>query len=309
MKDLKVVFMGTPEFSVPVLKMLIENTNVIAVVTQPDKEVGRKKVLTFSPVKEVALENNIRVLQPVKLRLEYQDIIDLNPDIIITCAYGQILPFELLDYPKYKTINVHASLLPKYRGGAPIERAIMNGDKTTGITIMRTDQGMDSGDIIKKREITIDENDDIDTLSLKLSDDGSSLLLEVLPSILDGTCVYEKQNEDDVTFAYVIKREDEKIDLNSSAVDVYNKIRALKKTGAYITSKDGDIKIFKAKYNMDNNGEVGTVSNIYKDSFGIYCKSGEIIIGELQLSGKKRVLCKDYLNGINKNNFKNQKFI
>ena len=309
MKDINVVFMGTPSFAYNVLDNLIKNTNVVMVVCQPDREKDRKGNIIYSPCKRLAIENNIEVFQPMKIRNDYQKILDKKPDIIITCAYGQILPFELLDYPKYKTINVHASLLPKYRGGAPIERAIMNGDKTTGITIMRTDQGMDSGDIIKKREITIDENDDIDTLSLKLSDDGSSLLLEVLPSILDGTCVYEKQNEDDVTFAYVIKREDEKIDLNSSAVDVYNKIRALKKTGAYITSKDGDIKIFKAKYNMDNNGEVGTVSNIYKDSFGIYCKSGEIIIGELQLSGKKRVLCKDYLNGINKNNFKNQKFI
>ncbi len=309
MKDLKVVFMGTPVFSVPILEMLIENTNVIGVVTQPDKEVGRKKILTFSPVKEVALEHNIKVLQPIKLRNEYQDIIDLNPDIIITCAYGQILPFELLDYPKYKTINVHASLLPKYRGGAPIERAIMNGDKKTGITIMRTDKGMDSGDIIKEEGIDIEENDDIDSLSFTLSTLGADLLLKVLPSIVDNTCVYEKQNEEDVTFAYVIKREDEKIDLSGDAKNIYNKVRALKRVGAYITSKDGDIKIFKASYNTEHNGEVGLVSNIYKDGFGIYCGSGEIIINELQVPGKKKMSCKDYLNGIDKEKLLNEKFM
>ena len=209
MKDKKVVFMGTPEFSLNVLESLIENCNVIGVVTQPDKEVGRKKVLTMSPVKELALKHNIKVLQPKKLKNEYQDIIDLNPDVIITCAYGQILPYELLSYPKYKTINVHASLLPKLRGGAPIQRAIMDGYKKTGVTIMRTEVGMDDGDMISSYEIEIKDDDTYETLSSKLSIVGKELLIKTLPSIFDGTCKYIKQNEDEVTFAKIIKKEDE----------------------------------------------------------------------------------------------------
>ena len=213
MKDKKVVFMGTPEFSLNVLESLIENCNVIAVVTQPDKEVGRKHVLTISPVKALALKHNIKVLQPRKLRNEYQDIIDLNPDVIITCAYGQILPYELLSYPKYKTINVHASLLPKLRGGAPIQRAIMEGYKKTGVTIMRTEAGMDDGDMISSYEIEIKDDDTYETLSSKLSVIGKDLLIKTLPSIFDGTCKYIKQNEDEVTFAKIIKKEDEYLNL------------------------------------------------------------------------------------------------
>ena len=149
MKDKNVVFMGTPEFAVPVLEMLIEKTNVIMVVTQPDKIVGRKKEIKFSPVKEVAIKHNIEVFQPSKIRLDYEPLKDLDIDLIVTCAFGQILPKEVLDLPKYGSINVHASILPKYRGSAPIEYAIMNGDKKTGVTIMYMDEGMDTGDIIK----------------------------------------------------------------------------------------------------------------------------------------------------------------
>lgn len=299
MKDLKVVFMGTPEFSINVLDMLCKNTNVLAVVTQPDKEVGRKKILTYSPVKEYALKNNIKVLQPKRLKDEYQCIIDLNPDIIITCAYGQILPFELLDYPKYKTINVHASLLPNYRGGAPIERSIMSGDKVTGVTIMRTDVGMDDGDIIEAKEVEILDTDDIYTLSKKLSCAGAEVLLKVLPKIIDGTCKYIKQDRPKATFAYVIKREDEKIDFSDSAINIYNKIRALSKIGAYVINDNKETKIYKARI-TNKKGDIGTISGIYKDGFGIYCSDGEIIVLELQESGKKKMSTKDYLNGVKK---------
>ena len=187
MKDKKVVFMGTPSYSIPVLEMLIENTDVIGVVTQPDKEVGRKKVLTPCKVKEYALEHNIKVLSPKKLREEYQEIIDLNPDIIITCAYGQIIPEKLIYAPKYNTVNVHGSLLPKYRGGAPIQHAIMNGEKETGITIMYTDKGMDSGDIITEETLEIKENDTYDIISEKMSKLGAKLLKQTLPDIFNQT--------------------------------------------------------------------------------------------------------------------------
>lgn len=301
MKDKKVVFMGTPEFSVPVLKALIANTNVIGVVTQPDKEVGRKKVLMPSAVKTVALENNIKVLQPKKLRYEYEDIIKLNPDIIITCAYGQILPKELIEYPKYKTVNVHASLLPKLRGGAPIHRAIIEGYEKTGITIMFTDEGMDSGDMIEKEELLINSDETYDTLSNKLSLIGAELLIKVLPKVFEEKVVRIKQNIEEVTFAYNIKREDEHIDFNNKTKDVYNKIRGLSSTpGANAVLEDKEIKIYEAKIGNTSGNTPGKIINIYKDGIGVSTIDGEIIITKLQLPGKKVMNTKDYLNGIKK---------
>lgn len=300
MKDKKIVFMGTPIFSVPVLEKLIENYNVIGVVTQPDKEVGRKRILTKSPVKILAEQNNIKVLQPIKLRNEYQDIIDLNPDMIVTCAYGQILPKELLEYPKYKTINVHASLLPKYRGGAPIHHAIINGEKTTGITIMRTDVGMDDGDIITKREVEILDTDDYETLSNKLSILGSDLLIETLPDIFNGKVTYQKQNNEEATFAYTIKRDDERLDFTKTTNEIYNKIRALSLTGSYAILDDEEIKIYSS-FKGEKIGSIeGQIICIYKDGIGVATSDGEIIITSIQVPGKKKMLVKDYLNGINK---------
>ncbi len=300
MKDKKIVFMGTPIFSVPVLEKLIENYNVIGVVTQPDKEVGRKRILTKSPVKILAEQNNIKVLQPIKLRNEYQDIIDLNPDMIVTCAYGQILPKELLEYPKYKTINVHASILPKYRGGAPIHHAIINGEKTTGITIMRTDVGMDDGDIITKREIEILDTDDYETLSNKLSILGSDLLIETLPDIFNGKVTYQKQNNEEATFAYTIKRDDERLDFTKTTNEIYNKIRALSLTGSYAILDDEEIKIYSS-FKGEKIGSIeGQIICIYKDGIGVATSDGEIIITSIQVPGKKKMLVKDYLNGINK---------
>lgn len=311
MKDKKVVFMGTPLYSVPVLEMLIENCTVVGVVTQPDKEVGRKKILTPCPVKEAALKHGIKVLSPEKLKEEYRDIIELNPDIIVTCAYGQILPEELIYYPKYDTINVHASLLPKYRGGAPIHRAIINGEKETGITIMYTDKGMDSGDIIAKKEVSISTNDTYDIVSEKMSKLGASLLLEVLPSVFDGTCSRENQG-DDFTLAKVIKREDEHIDFNKIAIDVHNKIRGLSSVpGSYAILNDQNIKIFLSS--LDDVQEIknitpGTITRISKDGIFVACKDKEIKLLKLQVPGKKPMMVKDYLNGINKDSLIGQVF-
>lgn len=300
MKDKKIVFMGTPNFSVPVLDALIKNYDVVGVVTQPDKEVGRKKVLTKSPVKILAEENNIKVFEPKKLREEYQDIIDLNPDMIVTCAYGQILPKELLEYPKYKTINVHASLLPNYRGGAPIHHAIINGEKTTGITIMRTDVGMDDGDIISKEEIEIKEDDDYVSLSNKLSILGKDLLIKTLPDIFDEKVKYIKQNEEEATYAYTIKRADEKLDFNKTTDEIYNKIRALSETGSYSILENEEIKIYSARKGEKMGSINGQIICIYKDGIGVATKDKEIIITMIQVPGKKKMPSKDYLNGINK---------
>lgn len=302
MEDYKVVFMGTPSYSLPVLKMLIENTNVVGVVTQPDKEVGRKKVLTACPIKKFAMENNIKVLSPNKLKEEYQDIIDLNPDIIITCAYGQILPEELIYAPKYDTINVHASLLPKYRGGAPIHRAIINGDDKTGITIMYTDKGMDSGDIIKQEEIVINDNDTYDIISDKMSVLGAKLLKEVLPSILKGTNKRERQDDSLKTVAKVICKDDEYIDFNNNASIVHNKIRGLSSIpGGYALLDNNRIKIFLSEKTLNDTKEKpGSITKVDKDGIYVACLDKEIKITKIQVSGKRVMSVKDYFNGIDK---------
>jgi len=298
MKDKKVVFMGTPEFSVPVLEMLIENTNVIMVVTQPDSYVGRHHELTFSPVKKVAINNNIEVYQPEKIRKEYDHILEVNPDVIITCAYGQIIPKELLDAPKYKAINVHASLLPKLRGGSPLHRAILGDYHETGITIMYMAPGMDDGDIITQEKIEITDDDNVGTIHDKLSVLGSELLLKTLPSIFDGTNSRIKQDESEVTFAYNIKREEEKVDFNKTAREVFNHIRGLYPFPCAYTEINGEIvKLCESKIGESTNGEVSTITNIYKDSIGIKCSDKEILITRVKPSGKKEMSARDYING------------
>jgi len=300
MKDLKVIFMGTPEFSVNVLHSLICNTNVIAVVTKPDKLVGRKQVLTESAVKKVALENNIKVIQPIKIRNEYQDILDLNPDIIITCAYGQFLPKEILDYPKYGCINVHASLLPQLRGGAPIHKAIIEGYTTTGITIMYMGEKMDNGDIISQKSIKIENTDNVGTLHDKLSLLGADLLMETIPNIINGQINRLVQNEDEVTFAYNISREDEHVDFNKRKIEVFNQIRGLNPWPvAYAILDDEEIKIYEVMigediYQEKSNGEIVT---LYKDGIGVKVSDGEIILKTIKPSGNKKMSVKDYLNG------------
>lgn len=303
-KNIKVVFMGTPLFSVPILEGLIDNYNVIAVVTQPDKPVGRGGKISISPIKEVAINNNIKVLQPIKIKEDYKDIISLKPDIIITAAYGQIIPKELLDYPKYGCINVHASLLPKLRGGAPIHHAIIDGYTKTGITIMYMDIGMDTGDIISTKEVDILDTDTMTSLHDKLKIIGRDLLLDTLPYIISGNIKRIKQDENEVTIAYNIRKEEEKIDFNKTKKEIYNQIRGLNSyPGAYAFIDDKRIKIWNSYitdkvYDSLTNGEI---SNIYKDGIGIKVSDGEIVITDIQLEGKKRMLASSYLNGIDKN--------
>ena len=303
-KDIKVVFMGTPLFSVPILEGLINSYNVVGVVTQPDKPVGRGGKISISPIKEAAINNNIKVLQPIKIKDDYQEIIDLNPDIIITCAYGQIIPKVLLDYPKYGCINVHASLLPKLRGGAPIHHAIIDGYDKTGITIMYMDIGMDTGDIISTKEVDILDTDTMISLHDKLKIIGRDLLLDTLPNILSGNINRIKQDDIEATYGYNIKKEEEKIDFNKTKREIYNQIRGLNNyPGAYAIMDDKRIKIWNS-YITDkvyNNLINGEVSNIYKDGIGVKVSDGEIVITDMQLEGKKRMLASNYLNGIDKN--------
>ena len=227
MKNLNVVFMGTPEFAVPVLKELIDKTNVLLVVTQPDAPVGRKKILTPSPIKTLALENNIEVFTPERLKNEYEVVLNKKPDIIITCAYGQIVPKQILDYPEHGCINVHASLLPKYRGASPITAAIREGETSTGITIMYMDEGIDTGNIIQAREVPIEQTDTLGTLSEKLSVLGAKTLIDTLPRIMECENFDIPQDHEIATYVKMLKRSDEVIDFNQTRKEVYKKYKSI----------------------------------------------------------------------------------
>ncbi len=303
MESIKIVFMGTPDFAVPIFKALADNYNVVAVVTQPDKLVGRKQILTPSPIKKASALYNIPVLQPVKIRNEYDSILKYEPDMIVTCAYGQILPKELLDYPKYKCINVHASLLPKLRGGAPIHHAIMDGYNKTGITIMYMSVLMDRGDIISQSETTITKDDTLESLHDRLSEMGKDLLLKTLPNIISGNINPIKQDESKVTYGYNITKEDEKIDFTKTSREVDNKVRALNPTpGAYTTINSKRMKVYDVRISdrYYANTKPGTIVGFEKDGIRVVTKDKEVILTDIAIEGKKRCLVKDYLNGIDK---------
>ncbi len=303
---IRVVFMGTPDFSVPVLKGLIENYQVVGVVSQPDRKVGRHQEVEFTPIKKVAVDNNILVLQPEKIRKDYMSVLELKPDIIVTCAYGQIIPKELLDYPKYGCINVHASLLPKLRGGAPIHHAIIDGYKKTGITIMYMDEAMDSGDIISQRETEISDIDTLESLHDRLSEMGRDLLLDTLPSILDGTNQRIKQDINEVTYAYNIKREEEYLDFNKSSRELFNQIRGLNPhPGSSCVIGEKEFKVFMARIEKVDTSKAipGEVLHIYKDGLGIATKDYELVITDIKPSGKKRMLASSFINGIKKEEY------
>ena len=309
MKNKKVIFMGTPEFAVPILQMLIDNTDVLLVVTQPDKEVGRKKEKKFSPIKELALKNNIEVFQPIKIREDYEYILSKNPDIIITCAYGQIIPNALIETPEYSAINVHASLLPKLRGGAPIHHAIIDGYDKTGITIMYMSSKMDAGDIISQKEVPITDADNVGTLHDKLSSVGTKLLKETLSLIFERTNKRIKQNEEEVTYGYNITREEEKIDFSKSAKEVYNKIRGLNPFPlSYALLNGEETKIIEAKVSDSIKGNVGQITGITKESIIVKCKDKSIEITKIKPFGKRIMYVKDYLNGIKKESLLNKEF-
>ena len=303
MKDIRIIFMGTPDFSVPVFKALAESYNVVAVVTQPDKKTGRKQILTPSPIKLASAEFNIPLLQPINIKEEYEEVLKYKPDMIVTCAYGQIIPKELLDYPKYKCINVHASLLPKLRGGAPIHHAIMDGYDKTGITIMYMDTKMDSGDIISQKETNITKDDTLGTLHDRLSEMGKDLLMETLPNIISGNIKPIKQDESEVTYGYNITKEDEKIDFTKTNREVDNKVRALNPTpGAYTTLNGKRLKIYDVivsdRYYATTTP--GTIVGFEKNGIRVVAGDKEVILTDIALEGKKRCLVKDYLNGVDK---------
>lgn len=302
----RIVFMGTASFSLAVLKMLIEEGyNIVGVVTQPDRYVGRKKVLTMPDVKVEALKYDIPVIQPARIKEDYRAVADLKPDLIITAAYGQIVPQAVLDIPRLGCINVHASLLPLYRGGAPVHQAIIDGQEKTGVTIMYMVKKMDAGDMIAQKETPILEEDTVGILYDRLSDLGAKLLKETLPDILKGTNQRIPQDENLVTYAPTLSREDERLDWNMSARQVYNKVRGTNPwPGSYTTYQGKTVKIWAGQVHQCENAmkhhahqDNGTIVKIFKDAIGVKVNDGVYLITELQLEGKKRMSVKDYLNG------------
>ena len=300
MKNLKVVFMGTPTFSVPILESLIEKTNVVMVVSQPDREKDRKGNLLPTPTKSLAEKYGIEVFQPIKIKEMYEPIINANPDIIITCAYGQIIPEVILEYPQYGCINVHGSLLPALRGGAPIHHAIINGDKKTGITIMYMDKKMDAGDIIFQKEIAINDDDNLDSLYEKMSYLGEEALLETLPSIIAGTNNRIPQDPTKVTFGLNITKEEEKIDFSKDDYVIHNLIRGLSSIpGAYCVLDDKRLKVYASRLtNIKSQKIPGTIEKIDKTGIYISTNNNLLCLIDIKLEGKKRCLVNDFVNGI-----------
>ena len=299
----RIVFMGTPKFAANVLNGLILNGyNIVGVVSQEDKPVGRKRIMTASPVKEVALSHGLKVFTPHRIKEDYKDILNLEPDLIITCAYGQFVPIELIEYPKYKAINTHGSLLPKYRGGAPIQWSIINGEDKTGISIIYMSKGMDEGDILYKKEIDIDRYDTNTTLFNKLSDLALNCLLEFLPDFFNGNFKRIVQNKDEVSFAYNLKKEDEFISFNNKTTDVYNHIRGLlDDPGAYGILKDKKYKFIKVDYELKENTSPSKFIGLENNYLRIDCKDGFIKVFEIKPEGKNTMDAKSFFNGTGKN--------
>ena len=304
---MKVVFMGTPEFAVPILKLLIDEYDVVGVVTQPDRMVGRKRIITPPPVKELALAHNIKVFQPLKIKENYQEILALSPDLIVTCAYGQILPEEILHFPKYGCINVHASLLPKLRGGAPIHHAIIDGYKETGITIMYMSKKMDQGDILTQVKTPILDDDTLGSLQYKLSEMAKDLLKSTIPLLIEDKIIPLKQNEEEATYGYNISREEERIDFTKSIEEVDRQVRGLNPVpGAYTTLNGKILKIYDVRFGdrYYPNTEDGTIVDFHHDGFSVVCGKKELVITDMALEGKRRCAAKDFLNGVKKEELK-----
>ncbi len=305
-KDLKIVYLGTPKISAIVLENLIKNGyKIVAVVSQADKPQGRKMILTPTETKLVAQRYNIPVFQPVKIRDDYEFLKELEPDIILTMAYGQIIPQAVLDIPKYLPLNLHGSILPKYRGASPIQQAILNGDKSTGITLMEMVDKMDAGRMFYKKEVEIKDDDNYETLSDKLAYLAYEVFDEGIQSVIDGTNKGKEQDESLVSFTKKIKAEQSLIDFNDDACSINNKIRALNPDpGTYFVFNNEKIKVAKAEVvKLSSDMFPGTIIKYDKNDFIIACKHNALSIKLLQKPGKKMMDYKSFFNG-NQNLFK-----
>ena len=299
-KNEKIVFMGTPLFAASILEGLIEaGFSIVGVVCQPDKEYGRKRELRACEVKETALKHGIPVFSPIRIRNDYQEILDLQPDLIITSAYGQIIPKELLVAPKYGCINTHGSLLPAYRGASPVQTAIMNGDDETGITLMYMNEKMDEGDIIAQKRIDIDIHDTNTTLFHKLSDLSLKMLKETLPLLFAGQIEAIPQDPNKATYCHKLDKEIEHIAFNEDARTVYDHIRALlEEPGCYFKIADKKYKIEKAFYSLAENSEPGRFKGLEKDYLRIDASDGFIMVYQIRPEGKNSMDAKAFYNGV-----------
>ena len=299
---MKIVFMGTPEFAVPCLQKIIdEGHEVLAVVTQPDKPKGRGKKLAMPPVKELALKYDIDVYQPIKAREEsfVEKLKEINPELIVVVAFGQILPKSILDIPKFGCVNVHASLLPKYRGAAPLNWVIINGEEKTGVTTMYMDVGLDTGDMILKSEIPLDDEITAGELHDKMMIDGANVLKETIDLIAQGKAPREKQNEDETCYSPIMDKTLGNIDWNKSAKDIHNLVRGVNPwPSAYTTYENQTMKIWKTKVvNKNSDKTPGTILKVDKDGIEVNTGNGVIQISEIQMSGKKRMVVSEYIKG------------
>ena len=301
---MKIVFMGTPDFAAGALLALIEaGHEILAVVTQPDKPKGRSSQLVFSPVKEVALKSGIPVFQPVKIKTPeaVEELKKYEADIYIVAAFGQILSQEILDIPKFGCLNIHASLLPKYRGASPIQHVIIDGEKKTGVTIMQMNAGLDTGDMLYKKEVVIEENDTFETLHDKLMVIGGQAIVEMLPLLEAGKITPEKQNDEESNYASLISKSMGIIDFNKESIVIDRLVRGMNPWPSAYTYYNGkQLKVWKVKVSGQDteSTEPGTVIAVNKDSIEVSCAKGSILIYELQLEGKKRMSTHDFLLGV-----------
>ena len=299
-KDLNLLFMGTPSISARVFEALIlEGYHFVGLVCQPDHPVGRKGLLEKAPTKLIAEKYQIPVFQPVKIREDYSFMNNLKVDLVITLAYGQIVPQGFLDIPPLGSLNLHGSLLPKYRGASPIQTALINNEKVTGVTLMEMIKAMDAGRMYGKKEVIIEDNDNATSLFDKIGEAAKELIIELLPQYIDGELEGIPQDESEVTFCSLIKPEQEKLDLSKNALEVYGYIRGLSdEPGAYLFLNDQKLKIFKAKVvNSDVTAEVGTIVKADKNGLYLQLKDGQLAILELQKEGKKRMDYRSFING------------
>lgn len=301
--------MGTPDFSAPILKAVHETYGVSHVITQPDKPVGRKRVMTPTPVKAQAVNLGIEVYQPEKMTSDeaYEYVQNLNPDLIITAAYGQLLPERILEISRLGCINVHASLLPKYRGGAPIHKAIINGEKESGVTIMYMAKKLDAGDMISQIVVPIEQNDTVGTLHDKLSTAGKELLLETLPSILDGTNERTIQDHEAATFASNVSREEEYVTFDRATQAVHDHIRGLSPWPVGFAKLEGqNVKLWMSEV-ADGKGQPGEILSADKQGIKVATNDGAVMLTEIQPAGKKRMMASSYVAGL-KQTIVGQKF-
>ena len=298
---MKIVFMGTPDFAVPSLEALIDKFGVEAVFTQPDRPRGRGKKMVFSPVKEIAVKHDIKVFQPEKLKDDIEAVEylkELKPDFIIVVAFGQILTKEVLDIPKYGCINLHASLLPMYRGAAPLNWVIINGEEKTGNTTMLMDVGLDTGDMLLKDEVEITKNMTSGELHDILMNRGGELLIKTIEGLAEGSITPEKQ-EGETCYAKMLSKETGKINWNNSAESIHNLIRGLNpRPIAHTTYKDENMKIYESEVLAESsNKEAGTIIEVSKKGMKVSCGKGILLVKKIQFPNGKPLTIEQYING------------